>query len=208
MLGPSSVTVVDEDAVRQNLTTFDVVFFPGGFGSKEAAGLGSEGLEAVKAFVAAGGGYIGTCAGAFLGMKSLLFYGAGSSGSGPPVQSLGEGLVDVGFSELGLQQLHLDPKVFGGNVSIFYEGGPVVAASDLPSNVSVLAWYRSPVPSSLPKPQGVGTPAVTSALYGHGRVILNSPHAEHTQSGGIGAAFYAGELAWVLGSESEVQVHV
>lgn len=200
-LGESSVTVLLEDGVRQNLTNdaFDVVFFPGGSGSGESKGLGAGGVAAVRAFVAGGGGYIGTCAGSFLGMDSLLFYGAGPAGRGPAgLRSLGTGTVQVEFTEQAFQDFGFDRTALSGNLTIFYQGGPVVAAAALPANVSVLAWYRSSLPSWLPGPQGVDTPAVTSVEYGAGRVVLNSPHPEHTQSGGIGPAVYQGELEWVL----------
>lgn len=198
-LGESSVTVLLEEGVRLNLTrdAFDVVFFPGGSGSRQAKGLGAEGLAAVQAFVSGGGGYIGTCAGAFLGMTSLNLYGADLK-----LQSLGTGQVQMELTEQGFQDFALDRETFAGNVTIFYQGGPVVAAESLPVDVGILAWYRSALPSWLPTPQGVNTPAVTSSTYGEGRVVLNSPHAEHTQSGGIGPAFYQGELAWILRREA------
>ena len=47
---------------------FDVLVFPGGSGNGQATALGESGLAAVRAFVTAGGGYIGTCGGAFLGI--------------------------------------------------------------------------------------------------------------------------------------------
>ena len=48
------------------LDQFDMVIFPGGSGSKQAAALEEEGQEVVKQFVEDGGGYMGICAGAFL----------------------------------------------------------------------------------------------------------------------------------------------
>merc|ERR1711879_335454 len=98
--------------------------------------------------------------------------------------------------------------MFGGSVTIFYQGGPVIDSEALPSNVSVLAWYSSALPSWLPIDQGRGSPAVTSGEYGHGRVVLNSPHAEHTLSAGIGKDFYKGELAWILRRREIVQINV
>lgn len=205
----SSVTVLLEDDIRRNLTNdaFDAVFFPGGSGHAQATALGAEGLAAVRAFVSAGGGYIGTCAGAFLGMSSLLFYGEGPSGQGPPAQSLGTGTVQVEFTDQAFQDLALDRLAFSGNVTIFYMGGPVVAPESLPASVSVLAWYRSKLPSMSPGgDEGLNTPAVTSSEYGGGRVVLNSPHAEHTKSAPIGPAFYRGELEWIIRRREEIQL--
>ena len=47
----------------------DVVVFPGGSGNGQAKAIGLAGLEALRKFVQAGGGYIGTCGGAFLGLQ-------------------------------------------------------------------------------------------------------------------------------------------
>ena len=58
-------------ALHLNTSAIDVVVFPGGGGTTEASGLGPAGLAAVKAFVAAGGGYVGICAGAYLAIQHL-----------------------------------------------------------------------------------------------------------------------------------------
>jgi len=195
-IGPATVTIVQPKDIVQNLTNeaFDLVFFPGGSGQKQAASLGDDGLNAVRNFVENGGAYIGTCAGAFLGMNSLYLYGR----PGPEVKSLGTGMVKVAFTEQGFRDFSYDRNRFAGNVSIYYQGGPVFSQPSLPSDVNVLARFTSPVPSYLPNPQGVGTPAITSSTFGKGRVVLNSPHAEHKLSAGIGPAFYLGQIKWVL----------
>jgi len=143
-LGNSSVQILNNSAdIQQTLTNdnFDVVVFPGGYSSQQASGLGQQGLAAVKTFVSSGGGYIGTCAGAFLGLESLLLYGDGPKGKGFPALSLGTGLVEIEFTEQGFDDLPLDRHALGGNLSIFYQGGPVISAEDLPSNVTILSWF-------------------------------------------------------------------
>lgn len=42
--------------------------------------IGEEGMDAVKAHLVAGGGYIGTCGGAFLAIQHLKLYGEGPAG--------------------------------------------------------------------------------------------------------------------------------
>lgn len=199
-LGHFSIEILNNSAdVQQMLTSdnFDVVFFPGGYSSQQAAGLGQQGLAAVKNFVSRGGGYIGTCGGAFLALESLRLYGDGPKGTGFPALSLGTGLVEIEFTERGFHDMPLDRHALGGNLSIFYQGGPVISAADLPSNVTILSWFRTSVPpQSLHK--GKNTPSMTYAEYGAGRVVLNSPHAEHVKSqAGLGVKTYQGELAWV-----------
>lgn len=56
---------------RANL---DVVVFPGGSGNSQAAAVGVQGLAAIRKFVTAGGAYIGTCGGSYLGLQHVGFY--------------------------------------------------------------------------------------------------------------------------------------
>jgi putative intracellular protease/amidase len=53
---------------------YDVVVFPGGSGNGQAAAVTPAGLVALRKFVAAGKGYIGTCGGSFLGLQHVGFY--------------------------------------------------------------------------------------------------------------------------------------
>ena len=55
-----SVTSINGQDIREGeLMEFEVVVFPGGSGSKEAAALQAPGREAVQSFVRNGGGYLG-----------------------------------------------------------------------------------------------------------------------------------------------------
>jgi glutamine amidotransferase-like uncharacterized protein len=208
--GNFSIEVLKNSSdVQQKLTndTFDVVFFPGGSGSQQASGLGQLGMDTVKTFVSGGGGFIGTCGGAYLGLMHLNLYGNGPEGKGIPAKELGIGKVFIEFSDQGFKDLPLDRHALDGNVSIYYMGGPVVATHDLPSNVSILSWYRVDLPASSWEPSGGrNTPSMTYAEYGVGRVVLNSPHAEHVKSApGIGPLIYRAEIAWASRHSSASQ---
>ena len=63
-----------DDVIRGQLTTdkFDVLLIPGGFAQNTLDALGKAGGERVRAFVRSGGGYVGICAGAYLGCKGWL----------------------------------------------------------------------------------------------------------------------------------------
>lgn len=202
-LGNFSITNLTAEDVREKLTTdlFDVIFFPGGSGSGQARGLQKKGMAAVRAFVTAGGGYIGTCGGAYLGLKHIMFYGRGSRGRGIPTKSpwaRGKGNVQIDFTGEGLSKLALDRQRFDGNVTIHYAQGPIISARSLPKEVTILSWFRTEIHSRYTREtmgQMINTPAMTSIEYGAGRVVLNSPHPEfapHLPS------IYEGELTWVL----------
>ena len=63
-----------DDVIRGQLTVdaFDVLLIPGGFAKNTLDALGKVGGEQVRAFVRNGGGYVGICAGAYLGCKNWL----------------------------------------------------------------------------------------------------------------------------------------
>ena len=176
------------------LGQFDMVIFPGGSGSKQAAALEEEGREVVKQFVEAGGGYMGICAGAFLaasnyswslgisnhktfcetvdvpgiGRKSMWFRG----GSAPVTMEL----TDEGRKILG---------DFEGVFEVRYQNGPIMSPMGREGlgNFRPLSHFRSE--GSKYKPQEgtmVNTPAVIVGEYGNGRVLCISPHPESTDA--------------------------
>eukprot|EP00750_Incisomonas_marina_P003803 INCI13414.1.p1 GENE.INCI13414.1~~INCI13414.1.p1 ORF type:complete len:404 (+),score=65.71 INCI13414.1:91-1302(+) len=177
----------------------DILVVPGGSGNTQANGLGDDGLNAVREFVAAGGGYIGTCGGAFLGLSHLKFYGDPP----PPTQEpwdRGHGPVQVQFSSAGNDDLRLN---YSGNVTIEYWQGPIVKAKDFPSSVQVFATFRSEIHSNHPNEttgEMINTPAITALdpESDAGRVVLNSPHPELPRpDGSTLPGIYAGELEWL-----------
>lgn len=202
-LGDFSIENLTAVDIRERLSTklYDVVFFPGGSGVHQAHALGKEGMEVVRAFVASGGGYVGTCGGAFLGLHHIKFYGRGPHGRGIPTKNpwaRGKGNVIIEFTKKGLSDLALDNDTFGGDVTIHYAQGPIMAPRWLPKHVTILAWFRSEIHSRYTqrtKGQMVNTPAITTAQYGEGRVVLNSPHPEFIpRLPGI----FRGQLVWLL----------
>ena len=209
---------------RLKMSNFDVVVFPGGSGSGQSDALGAAGRAAVVDFVRKGGGYIGTCGGAFLGMEHLKLYGD------PPPPTVepwarGHGPVSVEFNAEGVASLQLDRSTYTNtNVTIEYWQGPIVATANVPPSVSILSYFRTEIHSGHPNQTTgtmVNTPAMTSATFGSGRVVLNSPHPEippeqpgptpgQGPSGGPAPVrtrpeIYAGELAWVLRLEGSAR---
>lgn len=181
---------------------FDVVVFPGGSGTGQSNALGSSGRAAVRSFVRSGGGYIGTCGGAYLGLQHLLFYGSPAPKIlGYPNACHAHGCnVTLGFSAEAVEELSLSwsPET---NVTSMYHNGPLIKEASLPVNVSVLARFRAqghpwgavPFSGAIPS----GTPAITAVEFGAGKVVLNSPHPEHLPGLPESAEIYSGELKWV-----------
>jgi len=209
---------------RLKMSNFDVVVFPGGSGSGQSDALGAAGRAAVVDFVRRGGGYIGTCGGTFLGMEHLKLYGD------PPPPTVepwarGHGPVSMEFNAEGVASLQLGSVYSNRNVTIEYWQGPIVATANVPPSVSILSYFRTEIHSGHPNQTTgtmVNTPAMTSATFGSGRVVLNSPHPEippeqpgptlgQGPSGGPAPArtrpeIYAGELAWVLRLEGSARL--
>jgi glutamine amidotransferase-like uncharacterized protein len=171
------------------LDQFDVVIFPGGSGSKEAAAIGQDGCSAVRDFVKAGGGYVGICAGAFLASAkydwSLALVNANTfTGNreipGVGVKSMwyrGTGTVKMELTREGREILGDMP----GLIDVRYANGPILSPADkkdLPNYVP-LALFRTEI--SLWEPQKgtmINTPAIVASKFGKGRAIAISPHPE------------------------------
>jgi predicted deacylase/putative intracellular protease/amidase len=189
------------------LDQFDVVVFPGGSGSKEAAAIGGDGCQAVQAFVESGGGYIGICAGAFLTTAkydwSLGLVNANTFTGNRKIP--GVGVKSMWFRGSGQVKMELTAegrKILGelpGSVELGYANGPILSPAGkkgLPEYVP-LAFFRTEI--SKYKPQEgtmIDTPAIVAAIFGKGRVIAISPHPEGTA--GL-ESLVQRAVAWVAG---------
>jgi hypothetical protein len=167
-------TVVTPTDVRGGaLEGMQVVVFTGGRGSIQGEALQEEGRQIVRDFVAAGGGYIGVCAGAYLALQGELEYHkiaivAGRNFSGDAWR---RGLATTVVEEVGGEGIH----------RIFYANGPIFAPVThpvLPPYIP-LALYRSDVYRAAygtSAGEMPGTPAILAAVYGRGRIVLFSPN--------------------------------
>lgn len=183
---------------------FDVVMFPGGSGSEESAAIGAAGGAAVQRFIAAGSGYVGTCAGFFLaGLQSCCAQempgycgdltgcnnaswalGLVDMGAAEP-WNRGHGEVTITFTAEAVQMLQLPTSYLDKNISILYWQGPVQSRLHSWDGFTTLATFTSEIHSNLPQwttGQQINTPAIITTEYGagKGRVLLSSPHPEAT----------------------------
>ncbi len=145
----STLTILNGPEIASLLTNdrFDLVVFPGGSGHELAGSLKVAGTSAVKRFVTQGGGYYGTCAGAYLAgtasccrEASIAGYCNGTVGCVEASFALelvqmgaaepwdrGHGTVNMTFSAEAVATLRLDPARYGPaiNTSVLYFQGPV-----------------------------------------------------------------------------------
>jgi len=163
------------------LGQFDVVIFPGGSGSGQARSLKSEGREAVRNFIASGGGYMGICAGAYLA----------SSGYDWSLDIVDALVIDRAHWERGKGEVQLQWNTRGRQAlghdrfdqAIHYANGPLYAPAEDDSipDYDVWAVYETEINNNN-APEGImqGTPAVVFGTYGKGKVIAVGPHPEQT----------------------------
>jgi len=172
--GGFTATVLSPGQVRAGrLAGYHVVIFTGGRGSIQGRLLGEEGRQVVRDFLAAGGGYVGVCAGSYLAIQGRdefhkIEIVAARNLSG---DSWWRGVGTVRVREVGGRGVH----------QLFYANGPIFE----PFRVRGLEPYRplAIFQSDLFLPeQGTqagempGTPAILASSYRGGRIILFSPN--------------------------------
>ncbi len=167
------------------LTQFDLVVFPGGSGSRQAAALEDEGKAEVRDFVREGGGYLGVCAGSYLAAHnyswSLKIIDANTVDTKNGHWRRGEGVVKMELTERGRAILGDFPKI----VDVRYANGPIFApAGDKTlADFEPLAYFRTELAKNGARVGAmVDTPAILSGELGKGRVLCISPHPESSKA--------------------------
>ena len=165
------------------LDRFDVVMLPGGSATKQTRGLGEAGRKKVRAFVAAGGGYVGVCAGAYVGASEPTRYGLGLAavrcadtkhwrrGGGQPVDTE----ATPAFEALTGRK-HKAQR-------IFYMNGPLLEEMEvegLPAVEPLLTFVSDIHEGNAPAGVMPGKLAALRTQFKKGRVVLFSVHPELT----------------------------
>lgn len=180
--GVDAAPIRPEEIRAGALSGFHVVVFPGGMASHQFYALGGDGRDEVRDFVAAGGGYLGICAGAYLAASAPYEWGLGLVDArvlDHDHWNRGVGDVQVELTGAGQRILSDD----AGPHTYRYANGPILEPADVPelSDYAILARFRSGIGENGADPATMlGTPAVLTADYGAGRVLLSSGHAEWT----------------------------
>jgi hypothetical protein len=176
------VLIMANEIQDGSLEKFDVLIHPGGSGRGQSEALGDEGREHVRRFVRGGGGYVGICAGAYLGSAEYPW---------------GLKLLDARVIDgehwargVGTVQLRLPREaraVLGTDdafTEMHYENGPLLGPAnrkDIP-NFESLATFETEIRKNR-APEGVmkGTTAIARGQFGEGRVVCFSTHPEKTK---------------------------
>jgi glutamine amidotransferase-like uncharacterized protein len=172
--------ITSERIRGSGLAGFDVLIMPGGSGSKQAERLQEKGRREIQAFVRAGGGYVGICAGSYLA-SSHYDWSLGLINA----RVWDRAHWDRGGGEVCIRMTAPGGDLLGhdGSVPVHYNQGPLLVPddeSDLPG-YQVLATFETEVASKGAQPGAMtGTHAIVRSLFGKGRVICYSPHPEVT----------------------------
>jgi glutamine amidotransferase-like uncharacterized protein len=171
------------------LRDFDLLVVPGGRASEQADMLERAGRESIREYVKSGGGYLGICAGAFLGSATfdswLSIVNAQSTVGTHYVPGAGYKMwLDRGIGDVQVDLSDAGLTLFGSGGRTFraaYSGGPVFAPggrTDLGDYLS-LAYYKSEIHSyRFQEGTMAYTPCIIAAPYGKGKVILTGSHFE------------------------------
>lgn len=201
------VTWVSPEDIREGaLGQFDGLMVPGGGGKTIATALQPKGQEIVRQFVAAGGGYTGICAGAYLATCRIDGYlNMAGLYHGQPWRK-GGGMVKVELTPEGEAIVGSEFK----NFETRYNNGPIfgheeglVPQGEFAETVT-LAHFRSATnnPDGQPSTEMIDKPAFTATTYGKGRLMLISPHPEtHPELDLLSGRAYV----WALGLDPQTQ---
>ncbi len=174
-MGHSTTRVYAEDVNDGLLDGFDLIYFPGGNTEPYMDNITETGLDNIRSFVRKGGGYIGTCAGAFYACEVNSWRGFEYSdrllGIYP---GRADGPIDdiYPYPEHGMCQVnYVEPRHpisvdMGESEWIYYWWGPYFTPNS-GNKTTTIATYDI-----------TGEPALASCYYGEGRVFITGPHPE------------------------------
>ena len=181
-LACETVTVAEILAGCLTAGDFTLLCMPGGFAPNYEQQLGVRGNDIIRAFVRAGGGFVGLCAGAYYGSSACLGL--------LPVRVLdldrwarGCGQCQLAFTPLAATTLgSLGPASL---LTVRYANGPIFQISSSSDCTAYpLAHYATEFAaeslggaSNFP-PIMAGSPAAVIGHFGQGLVALVSPHIE------------------------------
>jgi phosphoribosylformylglycinamidine (FGAM) synthase-like amidotransferase family enzyme len=183
-----SLTRISCEQVQEGgLSDFTVLCVPGGFAPHLSTRLGTSGAAAIRKWVHEGGGFVGVCAGAFLGcfldlipvsVRHLDHMGASPSPCLVRFTCIGQRL--LGASADAAVARYANGPVFAlpdSNLELSLTRSKKRRDETTPDvQVHTLAVYASSCRSAAVEMEG--SPAIVAGMHGRGLVILVSPHLE------------------------------
>lgn len=177
-----NVSTITATAIRAGgLTNYDVVMFPGGGGTGQATALLETGCAQVEQFVARGGGFVGTCAGAYL---AALGYNPQTAW----LEIVDAQVIDVAHWNRGsglvqIQIVNPTHPILAGfpeYVTAQYINGPLFGPGSSPSLTDYApgAVFVTDIHDNGPTGIMPGTDCLTTSAYQSGRCVLFSFHPE------------------------------
>ena len=172
----ASVDIIDKDDILAGeLWNFEVLSIPEGLGPYIENYLGSDAIQEIRGWVAAGGSYVGVRGSAAIAVNKSYYEGIHTTfklglvnGTSSEVHGLGEFKV----VELALNQQisGLDLSAYGENITMLFESGRWFEA-DQCQEITIIGNYSEN-----------GRPALIAANYGQGNCFLSSPHFEYEEN--------------------------
>jgi len=191
-----------EQITSGSLIGKDVVIFSGGSGGRQGRGLGEAGRNRVREFVAAGGGYVGICAGAYLASAdyewSLNLLDARVLDRSHWARGFGN--VELTVAPDAVELLKLP-----ASATCYYHQGPLLAPAgkkDIPDYREWAKFATEVRKKGVPGGVMPGTTAIAAGEFGAGRVLAISPHPDRTEKWNhvLPAA-----VRWVAGKSSRAE---
>ncbi len=147
------------DISDETLSKFEIYVQPGGGQDISAAleNLGEHEVEAIRSFVKAGGGFFGSCMGAYL---------ASGSGIGLIEDELESEVGRPGFPVNSIISTAVPTNWYGIKQTVFFQDGPYMPKPKKWRGYKKIATYQN------------GDIAAARYHYGNGVVVLTGPHPE------------------------------
>ena len=170
------------DIMDGKLNQVDVLFFPGGSGSKQLNTLGKQGKQKVIDYVKNGHNVIGICAGAYM-LCSTPGYPSLQLGDvkhlDRPHYARGRGLIEFALNDKGLE---IFPELKNHRQFIQYYDGPIMEALHKDPSFTPLATYVSDIHPNEGDPVGLtpGKLFIYTENIGKGKIFAIGGHAEST----------------------------
>lgn len=176
-------TVTSAQIAAGALAGLDVLVIPGGSGSRQYLNLGGQNHERIRRFVAAGGGAIGICAGAYFFSATPGYACLAMNGNRAidiEHDNRGHGVVKFTLTAEG-KAMFPELAARAANYMAYYEGPVFVDAPDEQA-YAVLAVMESDVHEEGGAPTNMtnGKPFFVANEYGRGRVFSSIAHPEAT----------------------------